>query len=75
MMKAISIRQPWAWAILHAGKRVENRGPAWDVSSSASFARVIAATRPGTPAKWFTPWTGALGLFDVPDEIAREAMG
>lgn len=25
-MKALSIRQPWAWAILHAGKRVENRG-------------------------------------------------
>lgn len=24
-MKALSIRQPWAWAILHAGKRVENR--------------------------------------------------
>lgn len=24
-MKAISIRQPWAWAILHAGKRIENR--------------------------------------------------
>lgn len=22
---ALSIRQPWAWAILHAGKRVENR--------------------------------------------------
>lgn len=28
-MKAISIRQPWAWAILHAGKRHENRGPTW----------------------------------------------
>jgi hypothetical protein len=25
-MKALSIRQPWAWAILHAGKDVENRG-------------------------------------------------
>lgn len=25
-MRALSIRQPWAWAILHAGKRVENRG-------------------------------------------------
>lgn len=25
-MKALSIRQPWAWAILHAGKRIENRG-------------------------------------------------
>jgi hypothetical protein len=24
-MKALSIHQPWAWAILHAGKRVENR--------------------------------------------------
>jgi hypothetical protein len=25
-MKALSIHQPWAWAILHAGKNVENRG-------------------------------------------------
>ncbi len=24
-MKALSIRQPWAWAILFAGKRIENR--------------------------------------------------
>lgn len=24
-MKALSIRQPWAWAILQAGKRIENR--------------------------------------------------
>ena len=24
-MKALSVRQPWAWAILHAGKTVENR--------------------------------------------------
>lgn len=24
-MKALSIHQPWAWAILHAGKVVENR--------------------------------------------------
>ena len=25
MQLALSIRQPWAWAILHAGKDVENR--------------------------------------------------
>ena len=25
MAKALSIQQPWAWAILHAGKDVENR--------------------------------------------------
>jgi hypothetical protein len=24
-MKALSIKQPWAWAILHAGKAIENR--------------------------------------------------
>jgi len=24
-IKAISIRQPWAWAIVHAGKDIENR--------------------------------------------------
>ena len=24
-LKAISIREPWAWAILHAGKDIENR--------------------------------------------------
>ena len=25
LMLALSIRQPWAWAIIHAGKDVENR--------------------------------------------------
>ena len=24
-MKALSIQQPWAWAIIHAGKDIENR--------------------------------------------------
>ena len=24
-MKALSIRQPWAWLILHGGKDIENR--------------------------------------------------
>ncbi len=25
IMKALSIQQPWAWAIIHAGKDIENR--------------------------------------------------
>lgn len=25
---ALSVRQPWAWAIIHAGKDIENRSPA-----------------------------------------------
>ena len=24
-MKALTIKQPWAWAIIHAGKDIENR--------------------------------------------------
>lgn len=30
--RALSIRQPWAWAILHAGKDVENRS--WDMKNT-----------------------------------------
>lgn len=26
LMKALSVRQPWAWAIFYAGKDIENRG-------------------------------------------------
>lgn len=29
-MKALSIRQPWAWCIIHAGKDIENRN--WSTS-------------------------------------------
>jgi hypothetical protein len=33
LMRALSIRQPWAWAILHANKDVENRD--WKPGNSA----------------------------------------
>lgn len=30
-MKVLTVRQPWAWAIIHGGKGIENRGylPKW----------------------------------------------
>ncbi|RNL66261.1 hypothetical protein EFK50_01140 [Nocardioides marmoriginsengisoli] len=28
-MKALTVQQPWAWAIIHGGKDVENRTQAW----------------------------------------------
>lgn len=34
-MKALSIRQPWAWLILNAGKDVENR--AWSTKFRGEF--------------------------------------
>jgi hypothetical protein len=48
-MKAISIRQPWAWAILHAGKDIENRDRRWNlrgrivVHASATMTRAEMA--------------------------------
>ena len=36
IMKAISIRPPWAWAILHAGKDIENR--TWNTKIRGTIA-------------------------------------
>lgn len=35
-MKAISIRPPWAWAIMHAGKDIENR--TWRTNTRGTVA-------------------------------------
>lgn len=35
-MKALSIRQPWAWAIIYAGKDIENR--TWSTKLREPFA-------------------------------------
>ena len=35
-MKALSIQQPWAWAIIHAGKDIENR--TWNTHFRGTFA-------------------------------------
>lgn len=41
---ALSVRQPWAWAILHAGKDVENRD--WRLNA-AHLARARSIIRSG----------------------------
>ena len=35
-MKALTIRQPWAWAIIHAGKDIENRS--WNTRLRGAIA-------------------------------------
>lgn len=39
IVDALSISQPWAWLILHAGKRVENRR--WSPSQISQARRVV----------------------------------
>lgn len=140
-MRCLSIRQPWVWAILHAGKRIENRswstnyrGPIaihaakgmtkaeydefeywWAIEFPRrplqTFPTVPAIVRlprgaivgtaildgvvtrqtcPLTQEPWFQgpygfvlrevwrlpepiPYKGALGLFDVPDDLLKAA--
>lgn len=43
---ALSVRQPWAWAIIHAGKAIENRSPgAVKWMSPLSGRRAIHASK------------------------------
>ncbi|MDF1685316.1 MAG: hypothetical protein P1U50_00890 [Parvibaculaceae bacterium] len=39
-VKALSIKQPWAWAIIHGGKSVENR--TWPVANASAKHESIA---------------------------------
>lgn len=57
-MKALSIRQPWAWAIIHAGKDIENRS--W--STSYRGAVLIHAAKGMTKDEYedFTSFYNAL---------------
>jgi hypothetical protein len=41
-MRALSVRQPWAWAIFHAGKDIENRS--WRTSHTVGTIAVHAST-------------------------------
>lgn len=45
-MKALSIKQPWAWMILHAGKDIENRD--WPTGYRGTF--LIHASKSTDPA-------------------------
>lgn len=47
-MRAISIRQPWAWLIIHAGKDIENR----DWATNYRGRVLVHAAKGMTRAEW-----------------------
>lgn len=56
-MRALTVRQPWAWAIIHGGKLIENRtarvsytGPIAIHAAASRSARGIADPRIGAAA-------------------------
>lgn len=36
-MKALTVQQPWAWAIMHGGKSIENRTQLWSYRGSLAI--------------------------------------
>jgi hypothetical protein len=74
-MKALTIRQPWAWAILHAGKDIENRN--WPTRLRGRIAVHAASSLRRAEYFDFLEYYGALvGSWGVPDVIvpAHEAL-
>lgn len=41
-MRVLTVKQPWAWAIVHAGKDVENRGVAWQYRGTVAIHAGLA---------------------------------
>ena len=59
-MKAISIRQPWAWLILHAGKDIENRE--WQTNVRG---RILIHASKGMTRKEYE--SAPIWIVDLPD--------
>ncbi len=59
-MKAVSVHQPWAWAILHAGKNVENRS--WRTHHRGPLLVHAAKSRASYDAQDPTRWQRLYGV-------------
>jgi ASCH domain len=56
-MRALSIRQPWAWLILHGGKDIENRD--WPTKMRGRV--LVHAAKGMTRDEWGSAWEFAKG--------------
>jgi hypothetical protein len=69
-MRALTVRQPWAWAIVHGGKDVENRTR--NLAGSYRGPVAIHAALRTTPDAWRDPAvTAALETVDPLAELER----
>jgi hypothetical protein len=66
-MKALSIRQPWAWLIVHKGKNIENR--TWHTKLRGRF--LVHASAGCTRKQWGEAVRFCLdrGLIETPFEV------
>ena len=78
-MRALTVRQPWAWAIIHAGKDIENRSW-WNrhcrgtvaIHASANADSVDELPRGVTRPRDDALFRGAvIGIVDIVDVVER----
>ena len=73
-MKALTIWQPWAWCIIHAGKDIENRS--WATKSIGPLAIHAGTNRNRRYFEDARRWIKATCGVDVPDfdQLQRGAV-
>lgn len=76
--RALSIRQPWAWAILNAGKRIENRPRRFHYRGPICLHASLYQPTPSDDAQFVMTWNrknpvaGELSkLLDMHPDFAR----
>lgn len=71
-MKALSIRQPWAWRIIHEGKDIENR--CWPTRFRGTFlihaAKGVDAEDRDEVRATSMPLGGIVGMADIVDCVS-----
>ncbi len=72
-MKALSIQQPWAWAIIWAGKDIENRS--WHTNYRGSFFIHAGKKFDNKGWAWLKEQEGKLFKAAVPDQDAYHQGG
>lgn len=65
-MLALSIRQPWAWLIVHGGKDIENR----DWKTNVRGRVLVHAAKGMTHDEWESAWIHAHGTGASPKAMA-----
>lgn len=82
-MRAITVQQPWAWAIVHGGKTVENRGrrEPWHTAVGQRIAIHAGKTRdddgcfdPNVRAAWHAADERVKGLVEEKGTILGTAF-
>lgn len=66
-MYALTVRQPWAWEMIHGDKRIENRTWPTRYRGPLLIHAAVAPYRPTDPKYFGLVFGAAIGLVDVID--------